>query len=121
LKDLYNADYDSAEEGRCCKAITIYEFALRKCWGKECLLEHKKNIFKPPTTLDLDKDQLLANHCFQLFNYQEENIRFCSRSRDDLMKLKNTISLSVLRDAVPNVDLNQLIGKSIYFIHLINS
>jgi len=109
LKDIYNSDYDSVNQATCCKGITIFEFPLKKCaTPHECFLERKRNRLFPRNDAQLDRDPMLANHCIHIFVYSQMNYRICHRNKDTIMKLKNTISVGVLR-TVPGANVTELI------------
>jgi hypothetical protein len=109
LRDIYNKDFDSLKDGRCCQGVVIYNFPEKKCHGKECILEKKKLRLYPQTETQLDADPLLATYCIQIFVYQQINWRICNRNQEQIMKLKNTITFGVLKN-IPGSNPNELMS-----------
>ncbi len=110
LSDLYNQDYDNAQEGKCCMSINFMQYPEHRCFGRECLLKRKKHRLFPKTETQMDMDPTYAKSCVNIFIYQQLNWRICHRNKDMIIKLKNTIAYGVLKTK-PGINEDDLLSK----------
>jgi len=101
---------DNALQGKCCKAVTNFEYPMKKCIGKECIAEKKRKQLFPPTEQEMDADPVRATNCLSIFSYQQFYVRICHRSKDSIVKLKNTLIFGVLK-TIPKSNLSEVMSK----------
>ncbi len=107
LHDIYDKDKDDAEKGKCCQRVQYYVYTKPVCKGPQCKFEEKRRRLFPPTANMLDQDFNLANHCLEIFIYEQVVWKICNRLEDKILKLKQTILFGVLK-TIAGVNKNQM-------------
>lgn len=110
LFHLYDVDKDNAAKGICCSRIKYYKFPRVKCSGAQFKQEEYRRKLFPKTSEQLNQDPNLANHCLEIFIYEQAYWKICHREEDEILKLKQVLDFAVIR-TVPGVDQNQLMSK----------
>ena len=103
LKDLYDKDYDSAVDGKCCRNLKYIEFPeVTLCNGVPCTkLYPNVRISNAQSSYD---DPFTARFCLDIVIFRLAYWRICHRNKNQIQRLRMNIVTQTIKNMVPKID-----------------